>query len=126
MDIGMAYTVRASAPPGEGMPGGASSEARPPVVPLSPTTTSRISAVAKRGSIFGPSEWATLRAMTRLSKAAQDGIVVDLAVDGQNLTEDKFDELCNQLDADHKMEVRQNIREFVDNAVGSEHWDSDR
>lgn len=57
--------------------------------------------------------------MTRLSKAAQDGIVVDLAVDGQNLTEDEFDELYNQLDADHKMKVRQNIREIVDNAVGS-------
>lgn len=69
---------------------------------------------------------ATLRAMTRLSKAAQDEIVVNLAVDGPNLTEDEFDELYNQLDADHKREVRHNTREFVDNAVGSEHWDSDR
>jgi hypothetical protein len=64
--------------------------------------------------------------MPRLSKAAQDEIVGDLAVDGRNLTEDEFDALYNQLDADHQMEVRHNIREFVDNAVGSEHWDSDR
>ena len=64
--------------------------------------------------------------MTTLSKAEQDNIVVDLAVRVETLTEDEFDDLFDQLDAEHQMEVRQNIREFADNAVGSEHWDSDK
>jgi hypothetical protein len=66
--------------------------------------------------------------MPRLSKAAQDEIVGELAVamSGPELTEDEFDALYNQLDAEHQMAVRDSIRDFADNAVGTEHWDSDR
>lgn len=63
--------------------------------------------------------------MTKLSKAEQDQIVVQLAVEIETLTEEEFDDLYEQLDAEHQMEVRQNIREFADNAVGSPNWDSD-
>lgn len=61
-----------------------------------------------------------------LSKDEQDQIVVDLAVDIETLSEEEFDDLYQQLDVDHRMEVDQDIREFADNAVGDEHWDSDR
>ncbi len=61
-----------------------------------------------------------------LSKDEQDQIVVDLAVGIETLSEEEFEELYNQLDVDHQMEVDQDIREFADNAVGDEHWDSDR
>jgi ribosomal protein S13 len=63
--------------------------------------------------------------MTKLSKAAQDDIVVELAVRVETLTEEEFDDLFDQLDAEHQVEVRQNVREFADRAVGTEHWDSD-
>lgn len=63
--------------------------------------------------------------MSGLSKAEQDQIVVDLAVDVETLTEEEFDEQYDQLDADHQSQVDQNVREFADNAVGSETWDSD-
>lgn len=61
-----------------------------------------------------------------LSKDEQDQIVVDLAVGIETLSEEEFDDLYQQLDVDHKMDVDQDIREFADNAVGDEHWDSDR
>lgn len=61
-----------------------------------------------------------------LSKDEQDQIVVDLAVGVETLSEEEFDDLYQQLDVDHRMEVDQDIREFADNAVGDEHWDSDR
>ena len=37
----------------------------------------------------------------------------------------EFEDLYDQLDSDHRMEVDQSLREFVDSAVGDEHWDSD-
>ena len=61
----------------------------------------------------------------RLSKAEQDDIVGQLAVEVETLTWEEFEELYDQLDIEHKMEADENLREFVDNAVGSEHWDSD-
>lgn len=61
----------------------------------------------------------------RLSKAQQDGIVVDLVTGLETLDEGEFDDLYEQLDADHQSEVDRSVREFADNAVGSEHWDSD-
>lgn len=61
----------------------------------------------------------------RLSKAQQDGIVDDLVTGLETLDEEEFDDLYEQLDADHQIEVDQSVREFADNAVGSEHWDSD-
>lgn len=61
-----------------------------------------------------------------LSKDEQDQIVVDLAVGIETLSEEEFEDLYNQLDVDHQMEVDQDVREFADSAVGDEHWDSDR
>ena len=62
----------------------------------------------------------------RLSKAQQDGIVAELGEGIETLSEEEFDGLYNQLDLKHQMEVNQSIREFADNAIGDEHWDSDR
>ena len=40
--------------------------------------------------------------------------------------EEEFDEdLYNQLDEWHKMQVDDAITEFANGAVGSDHWDSD-
>lgn len=40
--------------------------------------------------------------------------------------EDEFDEeLYNQLDGWHKIQVDDAITEFANGAIGSEHWDSD-
>jgi hypothetical protein len=44
----------------------------------------------------------------------------------ESLGEEEFDDLYDQLDAKHQMEVDQSVRDFADNAIGSEHWDSDR
>ncbi|MDN3310633.1 hypothetical protein QWJ90_06795 [Microbacterium oryzae] len=63
--------------------------------------------------------------MAKLNKMQQDGIVVELLTEMGSLDEDEFDELYEQLDAEHQAEVDQGVREFADNAVGSEHWDSD-
>ncbi len=63
--------------------------------------------------------------MTKPSKAAQDQIVEQL-VDGiETSSEEEFDDLYKELDADHQMEVRAYIREFADTAVGDPNWDSD-
>ena len=63
--------------------------------------------------------------MGKLSKRDQDQIVVQLAVNIETLSEEEFDELYDQLDVDHQMEVDADVRQFADNAVGDEHWDSD-
>ncbi len=61
----------------------------------------------------------------RLSNDEQDGIVAELGEGIETLSEEEFEALYDQLDVEHQMEVRESIREFADNAVGSEHWDSD-
>lgn len=63
--------------------------------------------------------------MGPLSKDEQDTIVGELTTDIGSLSEQEFDALYNQLDVAHQLEVDQSIREFADNAVGDEHWDSD-
>ena len=55
----------------------------------------------------------------------QHEIVVELTTEIGHLTEEEFDALYDQLDVDHQIQVDIAIREFADNAVGSEHWDSD-
>ncbi|MEV4833405.1 hypothetical protein AB0K05_02715 [Nonomuraea sp. NPDC049486] len=62
----------------------------------------------------------------RLTEAQQDGIVGELVEGLESLSEEEFDDLYNQLDVEHQMQVDQSVREFADNAIGSEHWDSDR
>ena len=61
----------------------------------------------------------------RITKAEQSGIVAELIEGLETLSQEEFDGLYNQLDIDHQMEVDQSVREFADNAVGDEHWDSD-
>lgn len=63
--------------------------------------------------------------MSELSKNEQDQIVVTLAVDGPSMEEEEFEALYEQLDIEHQMEVDQDVRDYADNAVGDEHWDSD-
>lgn len=60
-----------------------------------------------------------------LSRHEQDQIVVNLVVGIETLDEEEFEGLYAQLDFDHRGEVDQSIREFADNAIGDEHWDSD-
>jgi len=60
-----------------------------------------------------------------LSEDEQDAIVAELAVNGETLSEEEFERLYRQLDVGHQIQVNDNAREFADNAVGDEHWDSD-
>lgn len=39
--------------------------------------------------------------------------------------EDEVDTVYDQLDAEHRSQVDDMIREYADNAVGDEHWDSE-
>ncbi len=61
----------------------------------------------------------------RLSAREQNEIVNTLAAEIETLTEEEFDALYEQLDGSHQAEVNANVREFADDAVGDEHWDSD-
>ena len=60
-----------------------------------------------------------------LSEDEQDAIVTELAVNIAALSEEEFEHLYGQLDTAHQIRVDGNVREFADNAVGDEHWDSD-
>ena len=60
-----------------------------------------------------------------LSLDEQDTIVGELIEGIEILEEDEFDALYNQLDFGHRDQVDVAIRQFADNAVGDEHWDSD-
>lgn len=61
--------------------------------------------------------------MAKLSKAEQDQMVVDL--DPNTMDEEEYAEIYDQLDVDHQLQADQDVREFADNAIGSETWDSD-
>lgn len=61
----------------------------------------------------------------KLSKGAQEDIVQQLEVGMETLEEEEFNELFEQLDDHHKMKVRDSMREFADDAIGTSHWDSD-
>jgi hypothetical protein len=61
----------------------------------------------------------------RVSKAEQDEIVAELTGGFDTFEPQEFEDLYDQLDSDHRTEVDQSLREFVDSAVGDEHWDSD-
>ncbi|MFE5332196.1 hypothetical protein ACFRCG_38020 [Embleya sp. NPDC056575] len=62
----------------------------------------------------------------RESNDQQAGIVAELTANIESLPDEEFDDLYNQLDVEHRREVDLVVREFADNAVGDEHWDSDR
>ncbi|MER6354633.1 hypothetical protein ABT186_23145 [Streptomyces sp. NPDC001634] len=53
----------------------------------------------------------------------QESIVADLINGIETLTEEEHEELYKQLDADHQMEVDEAVRNFANNAVGSDDWD---
>jgi hypothetical protein len=55
----------------------------------------------------------------------QEETVVALISGMETMDEEEFEDLYNQLDDEHKMEVYEAIQEFAANAVGDEHWDSD-
>ena len=61
-----------------------------------------------------------------LSSDEQDELVLDIAtrLDG-GLDDDELDNAFEKLDAAHRAELGQAVREYADNAVGDEHWDSD-
>lgn len=61
-----------------------------------------------------------------LSQDEQDDIVNRIGAGVETMDSDEIEELYAQLDVNHKMQVDDSIREFADNAVGDEHWDSDR
>ncbi|WHP16615.1 hypothetical protein [Cellulomonas sp. ES6] len=61
-----------------------------------------------------------------LSPDEQDAIIGQI---GEILERDggegEVETLYDQLDAEHRSQVDDMIREYADNAVGDEHWDSD-
>lgn len=61
-----------------------------------------------------------------LSQDEQDDIVGRIGANIETMDDEEIDELYDQLDAEHRSQVDDSIREFADNAVGDEHWDSDR
>jgi uncharacterized NAD-dependent epimerase/dehydratase family protein len=61
----------------------------------------------------------------KLTKVQQEQMVVEIACNMETMSEEEFDYLYNQLDVDYQMQVDDDVREFADNAVGDEHWDSD-
>jgi len=61
----------------------------------------------------------------QLSDDEQDGIVAQLGENVDSLDEDEFNALYEQLDDAHKRQVDDDLREYADNAVGSDDWDRD-
>jgi hypothetical protein len=55
----------------------------------------------------------------------QEEIVATLINNMETMDFEEFEKLFNQLDDKHKAEVDQSIRNFANNAIGDEHWDSD-
>lgn len=64
--------------------------------------------------------------MARLKSADQDQIVNRLIVEIETMDGDEWDQLREQLDARHRAQVDAEAREWADDSVGDEHWDSDR
>ena len=58
----------------------------------------------------------------KLSKIQQEQIVVDLTVEMETMDENEFEDLYNQLDIEHQMQVDQAASGFADNAIGSSSW----
>ncbi|MGW6404289.1 hypothetical protein [Streptomyces sp. NPDC055134] len=58
-----------------------------------------------------------------LSFDEQEELVVILSTSLETMPEDKFEASYQQLDQDHQWEVDDAIREFANNAVGSDTWD---
>lgn len=52
-------------------------------------------------------------------------LVMELITSLETMDEDEFDEKFEQLDDYDQMVVQDAIRDFADNAIGDEHWDSD-
>lgn len=64
---------------------------------------------------------------TELSHKEQAKIVKELIshLDETGVEEEFDEDLYNQLDESHKMQVDDAIKDFANGAVGSDHWDSD-
>lgn len=63
--------------------------------------------------------------MRKLSKLAQDNLVVDLLCAIETMDSDEFESKFNMLDIDHQIEVDEGVRNFADGAVGCDWWDCD-
>lgn len=63
--------------------------------------------------------------MRKLSKLAQDNLVVDLLCAIETMDSDEFESKYNMLDIDHQIEVDDGVRNFADDAVGCDWWDCD-
>lgn len=61
----------------------------------------------------------------KLGKNGQDTIVSQLGVGLECLSQGECDELYEQLDAEHQIEMNDSVREFADIYIGSTTWDSD-
>lgn len=55
----------------------------------------------------------------------EDEIVIELIDNLETLDSEVFETLYNRLDVDHQIEVDESIREFANNAIGCDYWDSD-
>lgn len=55
----------------------------------------------------------------------EDEIVIVLIDNMETLDSEVFEKLYDRLDVDHQIEVDDSIREFANNAVGCDYWDSD-
>jgi hypothetical protein len=60
-----------------------------------------------------------------VSQDEQDTIVGQIGEGLGAMDEDEIEALYHQLDAEHRLQVDDTIREYADNAVSDEHWDSD-
>lgn len=55
----------------------------------------------------------------------QEEMMNDLIFNLEVMDSEEFEELYDKLDADHQIQVDIAVREFANNAIGDEHWDSD-
>lgn len=64
--------------------------------------------------------------MGKLDRDEQDQIVDRLMVEIETMDSDEWEALRGQLDDEHQAQVDEEAREWANDAVGDEHWDSDK
>lgn len=62
---------------------------------------------------------------TKLNKIQQEQQVIELCCSFETMSEDIFNDLYNELDSYHQIQVDDAMVEFANNAIGSEYWNSD-
>ena len=61
----------------------------------------------------------------KLTQVQQAQLVIEITTSLDSMDYEEIEPLLEDLDVEHQLQVSDAIREFADNAVGSEHWDSD-